>query len=246
MERDVSTIIEHLESQNLNGISTGLYLLENLLKNLLPSIEKSYRKTTTQSTPHAQQVLEFLDLQNNFSFNLTSVLIRIYRYDLSPKDILTSNKLLQGLLLLHPQSKTVFNKSENMELILELLNYSFSGYDQSLNIIISAITTLMHILLKNYNNYRVFEANNGCKTIIKNLRLNSINDINNLNDLENNSLSLVQQNLNYKIIEFLMFYTMDEQDNPNPITTEEKVAFFKDEFPEINALVESLNKLIDL
>ncbi|KAI5951877.1 hypothetical protein KGF54_004952 [Candida jiufengensis] len=248
MENDISVIIELLESQNAKQINKGLSLLENLLRNLLPTIENSFTTIHASRSSNTQQsqLNQFLSLQDNFSYNLTSVLISIYNQRLSTEEILSCNKLIQGLLLLHPQSKTIFNKKQNMKLILNLLKYNSSNQNQNLNIIISTISTLIHILIKNYKNYRIFESLSGCKLIIENLKLNSINDLT-LNDTsKNNSLSIIQQNLNFKIIEFLMFYTIDEIDNPDPKSLEEKISFFKEEFPEIDSLVESLNELINL
>lgn len=239
MDGAVSFLLDILESLKLSEVSIGLEQLEKLLLQLLPEM-KQYQNNGTMSS----DLDDFIKLQDNFGFNLTSCLVKLYRRNLSKSDIVLLNRNLQGLLLLHPPSKTVFNREANMQLILDLLDK-----DDDKLIIITTITTLIHILLKNYDNYRSFESNNGCPMLIHHLSLASVYDIevdgvpqpSSLG--KSKSLYSIEQLLNFKIIEFLMLYMSEEIGNPDPHTVEMKSDLFRDEFPAIDLLIESLSEL---
>lgn len=273
MEDNILQIVDLLDSQNDTEICKGLNKLDTLLLLLLPEIEGSWSpklnrtldegKSPTRLTSDgtrsprvsenpkrlgrtngAEDLKLFLKLQDNFQYNIASHLLNYYKYVHDIDDnIMTCNRLLQGLLLIHPDSRKLFNRDLNMKLMLGFLNND----GLSIRITISFISTFIHILLKDLRNFRVFEANNGCSLLIRKFNLSSFDPRTSLNSSSNEG-TLTQQNLNFKIIEFLIFYMIEEDMTPNGTTKsiEEKSALFRDDFPEIDSLVENLNDLKDL
>ncbi|KAG5417356.1 hypothetical protein I9W82_004989 [Candida metapsilosis] len=244
MKDTVSALLDVLESQSLSDISKGLSRLERLLLGLVEDLRQFEHNGTICSDLDA-----FVKLQDNFGFNITSCIVKLYKRDLPKKDFLLLNRNLQGLLLLHPPSKSVFNRHANMSSFLSLLNRKDDKF-----LTITTITTLIHILLKNYGNYRAFESGNGCPIIIQHLSLTSVFDIdketqqqqqqqNRTSPTHSKELDSLEQPLNFKIIEFLMLYMSEEVDNPNPHTVEMKADLFRDAFPLIDLLIESLSEL---
>lgn len=255
MEDKMLEIIDHLDSNDITEISTGLELLDVLLRSLLPYI-KTYSKlkskrTSLQPQRIPQELNTFIELQDNFQYNITEHLLNIYK--LNPIEVnydtfLITNRLLQGLLLIHSNSRQLFHRQRNMKLILDLLLIS---EDINIELTISIITTLIHILLKDFINYRIFENLNGCSILIKKFKLTSFDNLTKDQTVNTTSISIDQKNLNFKIIEFLMFYLTDENvpgnDNSTNIKSiKDKSNYFKQDFPEIDDLIQSLNELKDL
>lgn len=219
---DTSHIVDLLEDPTSQA--EGLHLLDTLLTELVPDIV-TWRKTLDMS-PKLQRLLRS---QDSFETNLTQALLEVYTtHDESL--LLTANRLLQGLLLLHPELRNIFSRQKNMRLIIESLALS-----KLVELDVSIVSLLIHILLKKESNFRVFEKNDGCGTIIKKLKLDNA-----LTKTVGNG-PLTQQDLNFKVIEFLVFYF--EEDG---LLLEEKVAFFREDFDGIDELVESLDELKNL
>ncbi|RLV96070.1 hypothetical protein JA1_000484 [Spathaspora sp. JA1] len=248
IETRIHTIIDLLDSPDITSINVGLTTLQQLLYDLLPYITKYYNNKTSPNTTNIHQIptqlQRFIDLQDNFQYNLCEHLVNIYRLEniTSTEDILLQcNNLVQGLVLIHPNSRKLFHRSKNMKTILDLLEASEKI---SIELTMSIITTLIHILLKDFKNYRVFEEQNGCSILIRRFKLSSFD----LTQKNINSKQSNLQNLNFKIIEFLMFYLTEESvvNNPNPKSIQDKSNLFKSDFPEIDDLIESLNQLKDL
>ncbi|EER34758.1 predicted protein [Candida tropicalis MYA-3404] len=227
MDKDIIEIIDLLTSNELPTISQGLNELNNLLSSLIPFI-KQYQTTSSISS----KLEQFENLQNSFQYNLAQHLVPLYSYDLNVDQFLLCNKLLQGLLLIHPNSRSIFNLSKNMKYVIDLLESNLN-----IKLTISLISTLIHILLKNFENYRVFEKLNGCSVLIKHFKLSSFEKIQDGNEEFNN-------NLNFKIIEFLMLYLLEEPKGGKSIN--EKSQFFVKDFPEIDSLIENLSQLYNL
>ncbi|KAK6465289.1 cell division protein Cdc14 [Scheffersomyces coipomensis] len=248
-------IIESLDSNKVEEVSFGINNLDYLLGQLLPEIVSHYETSTTlklqsnrvSNTSQQLNKSSFISLQDNFQFNLASHLINYYKIineDNSKIDVATAllcNRLLQGLLIIHPNSRMLFHRPSNMKLILQLLETSDITFS------ISLISTLIHILLKDFKNFRVFESCNGCSVIIKRFKLSSF-DINKKQQTTTKHKVDTQQDLNFKIIEFLLFYFIDETKiNPQDYKTlDQKSNFFRIDFPDIDNLIESLNELNDL
>lgn len=219
-----------------SSIQTALTSLDGLLKSLLPQIETHKRS--------GNGLQKFLKLQDNFRFNIVSHMVRpldyIYTHldDVPLETVVLYNRLLQGLLLVHPASRACFTNSVEMTKIIQ-----FVGLDNGktpFEITITFISTLLHILLKNLENFRVFEACNGCSIIIKKLNLSEF-----ALPKDNSSKIANQQMLNFKVIEFLLFYMSDEEplDSNDKRTVKAKSDYFRQDFPDIDNLIESLNNL---
>lgn len=250
-ETAISSIIEDIESSTkfTEQISAGLKALDALLQLLVPCIadDKDCR------------LQHFKTLQDNFEYNLTSLLLNAYKsLEDSPApdkeaSLLLCNRLLQGLLLIHPPSRKLFSRKDNMNLILHFIQTPTNR--SSIAVQISFISTLIHILLKNLNNFRTFESCHGCSIVIEKLNLLALTEP---EAATPDSASTThtkkkdQQVLNFKLIEFLIFYLVDENEvnfdyNVEPkLSVSAKTDLFRDLFPEIDSLVENLNDLKNL
>ena len=145
-------------------------------------------------------MIQFQILQDNFQYNLLQYLLPIYdKYELTLNDYLLSNQIIQGILLIHPNSKRIFSiNHHNMKIILDLLMAATipttttiirDSANDNMKLSISLISTLIHILLKNYDNYRIFEDLNGCSILIKHFKLSSFENINDQNNTNTNTNS---------------------------------------------------------
>lgn len=226
MEQQILDIIDLLDSGELDTVSRGVDQLDELLYQLLPAIKQYHHQQQQNETIDA-----FIKLQDNFQYNLAGYLLNYYRLQ-DDAIIIKCNQCLQGLLLLHKPSKKLFHRKSNLQLIIRTLQNG-----SNIDTIISTITTIIHILLKDLTNFRNFEDLNGCSIIIKYLNFDKM--IEPRQDLQ-------EQKLNFKIIEFLIFYLIDETNMVNLGPTksiEEKSNLFKHEFPEIDQLIKSLREL---
>ncbi|KAG2733327.1 hypothetical protein G9P44_004317 [Scheffersomyces stipitis] len=269
MEDILSDIKDHLDTEDFGQISEGLEQLDLLLSRLLPEIVKfqngsvlsASNKGIHTGNGSGTSLNSFIALQDSFRFNVASSLLNYYSLvssnnsttqNLDEDEInnatLKCNRLLQGLLLLHPESRSLFHRQKNMDAILGLFEKN-----NSIEIAVSMITTLIHILLKDLVNFRNFEENYGCSILIRRFKLSSF-DMSKINNHKDSKKIYTQQDLNFKIIEFLIFYLIDEHTVANPgseskaqiKTVEEKSNLFRKDFPEIDSLIENLNELKDL
>ncbi|CUM55310.1 uncharacterized protein AC631_02109 [Debaryomyces fabryi] len=245
MEDIILDIIDHLDSRHIDDLIQGIENLDKVLSLLLPYITSSRKNP---QAPRNDKLVSFVNLQDNFQYNITSHLIQFYKVvweDIAGVDmdiILTCNRLLQGLLLLHPESRKIFNRLNNMKTMLNFVRITNGGDGERhipVEVTISFISTLIHILLKDLTNFRVFEESDGCSVVIRKLQLSSFPP-------HKGSQPSKQQELNFKVIEFLIFYLIDENEiasSAKKRTTQEKSDLFRPDFPEIDSLVESLNDL---
>ncbi|GMF01779.1 unnamed protein product [[Candida] boidinii] len=132
-------------------------------KSLKPQVEKN-RKVPNKKDPIFGQLLK---TQDNFEFNIASnLLFLLLKMGLSkdyPSEFYTLTlKILQGCLLLHPDSRKLFVREMNMQLLLNLLRFSNNP-----EVIVSAIQTLVACLVRNIPNLRIFERLNGLEIICK-------------------------------------------------------------------------------
>lgn len=246
---DALCSIDSSKSQN------GIALLESLLHSLLVQIP-----ITPASPATCGQFAEFIELQNDFEYNFVLRLLQYYRltFDRVNKKVdfttvTMCNRLLQGLLLLHPRSRCIFALPANMSLFLSFLDTEHQIYQgcspiEILNIQTSFVVTLVHILLKTLKNYRIFEECGGCPAIIKLFKLPSTQkDLDDSSDSSSRASFEDQQNLNFKIIEFLIIYLADESVlgvKGVPLkSVSQKCCLFKPHFSGIDSLVENLNTL---
>lgn len=96
--------------------------------------------------------------------------------------------LLQGTLLLHPPSRTLFGRERNMNLLLDLLDPNLTP-----SILQATLHVLVCALLDHPHNTRVFEAADGVLTLTSLFKSRQ-----------------TPQEMKLKIIEFLYFYLMPE------------------------------------
>ncbi|CAK9435400.1 uncharacterized protein LODBEIA_P01270 [Lodderomyces beijingensis] len=245
MKDDISYIIDHLDSSSEKDILQGLDLLDQFLFNLVPEIQLHVDNFT-----HSDQLRAFIKLQDNAALNVVSYLAKIYNRELANDQLVKLNRTVQGCLLIHPASRAIFNRAKNMTRLLNVLHES-----NDIAVSITLVSTLIHIVLDEYENFRTFERCGGCGVLIRHLKLNSIDEFpqskppNHSSPISSSSPSSSttaisnQQNLNFKIIEFLMLYMTEEPDNTHGLTVKEKSKLFEKDCPEIDLLVESLIEL---
>lgn len=232
-----------------SDISSGLDSIDQLLKSLLPDIV-TFKTTKVMSN----SLKRLIKLQDSFRYNLMGNLVECldtfyHQSGIEPETLIQYNRIIQGLLLIHPPSRSIFTSTKNMKSLLQFIEIP-SKVDSTIEfhnnhislvlfeITIGFITSLLHILLKNLDNFRVFETCNGCDIIINKLNLTNVPP--KLPNIFN------QQDLNFKIIEFLIFYLSDElsiDDIANKKSIKEKSNYFRNYFTDIDSLLESFNDL---
>ncbi|KAI6784411.1 cell division cdc14 [Emericellopsis cladophorae] len=138
---------------------------------------------------------EFFKLQEGFEWNVASRLIStLDRLLAGGSDgqndllILSALDLIQGLLLLHPPSKTLFSREQNMNLLLDLLEPYNCPAIQS-----ATLLTLVTALIDTPRNTRAFEALDGLLTVTSLFKSRS-----------------TAREVKLKLVEFLYFYLMPE------------------------------------
>jgi len=234
LEKELEAIVDTLSSDDLNQIALGLSSLDRLLHDLLPSIRKYHQG----AAPDAK-LAGFLAAQDSFQYNLAAAFISVYSvFDNQGsvallEMVILANRLLLGILLVHPESRKNFGHKRSMLLIVSFLDPEHPIY--SIEVCVSFISLLVHILLQNVKNMRVFEQCRGCQSVVRHL------------DPKNGrGNGTAQQNLSFKVIEFLIFYLTDETDMGGAgeiKTIAEKASLFRPEFPGIDDLIANLNDL---
>ncbi|WXC57553.1 hypothetical protein SNK03_003460 [Fusarium graminearum] len=138
---------------------------------------------------------EFFKLQEGFEWNVAMRLIStLDRLMAKGGDggndllILSSLDLIQGLLLLHPPSKSLFAREQNMNLLLDLLEPYNCPAIQS-----ATLLTLVTALIDTPINTRTFESLDGLLTITSLFKSRS-----------------TAREVKLKLVEFLYFYLMPE------------------------------------
>lgn len=238
LRKALESIIEQLNSGDVESVESGITEVDLLLRSLAPAIQKLHSSGSMDPRLRA-----FIALQENFQYNLANELLEAYRTLQGSKrktsTLIQINTAMMGLLLIHAESRRLFSKKANMLLILSFLDPKSPAY--SVERCASFVSLLIHILLRNLRNIRVFEACGGCMAIIRLLQLSPENES------VSDELAEVQQTLHFKVVEFLIFYMTDEselKDGSVPMKTiSEKASYIKPEFPAIEDLVENLNDL---
>ncbi|KAK4456436.1 putative cell division control protein 14 [Cladorrhinum samala] len=173
MESLLSLAFDNLSSFDGSKIKKGLKQVEGLLAQIclsgpsnLRSSQGPQRKVLSDLSPDPA-FREFFKLQEGFEWNVAQRLLTtldwlVVRGGEGHYDSLIVNALdlIQGVLLLHPPSKTLFARSVHMNLLLDLLEPINSPAIQSATII-----TLVVALLDVPQNMRVFEQLDGLLTI---------------------------------------------------------------------------------
>lgn len=254
LESRVLKVNMDLNKQDKESFEAGLHELNELLRSMLPMIEDKRRLMTINNTSnrHSSTLYRFTKLQDNFRYNITLNMVKylewIYEHidELDVQLVVLYNRLLQGLLLIHSQSRSIFSNTKEITQLLKFIEKDNSQFPYEITI--SFITTLLHVLLKNLDNFRIFEECKGCSIIIRKLKISDFSvPEKSIDNKSHTSKSGSQQMLNFKIIEFLIFYLSDEENlseySNNKKTVKEKSDFFREDLPDIDNLIESLNDL---
>lgn len=112
-------------------------------------------------------------------------------------------KILQGCLLLHPNSRKLFHNEHSMSILIGLLNPVLNSSMRT-NIIICCIPTLVSSLVRNVPNLRLFEQLDGPEIICNLLKGKNIATNHNVDD------ETEWQRVQVKVLEFLFFYLVPE------------------------------------
>lgn len=146
---------------------------------------------------------EFIQLQKTFDLNICNAMVYCLsqfnlktnnRNNIYPQEfIVLVNRILQGVLLLHPPSRMIFYRDCNMKLLISYLIY-FKYYDPVVTC--SIIQTIVCVLVRSVKNIRQFERFNGIKIIC---------------ELFNQRKT--RKEIKLKILEFLFFYLIPESNS---------------------------------
>ncbi|KAI1332678.1 putative cell division control protein [Xylariaceae sp. FL0255] len=210
MENLLSLAFDNLSSWDGMKIRKGLRQVEGLLANICLSRQQGRDRRASIANPgHAQEsppktlsditedpaFYEFFKLQEGFQWNvavrLVSTLDRIFAkgndgsMDLL---ILSCLDLLQGIMLLHPPSKTLFSREQYMNLLLDLLEPDMCPAIQS-----ATLLTLVTSMIDCPQNTRTFEHLDGLLSVTSLFRSRE-----------------TARDVKMKLIEFIYFYLMPE------------------------------------
>ncbi|KAK2057612.1 putative cell division control protein [Colletotrichum caudatum] len=218
MENLLSLAFDGLSSYDGPKVRKGLRQVEGLLAQICLSSPAKARSPTTSddASPRAAAAgksltdlsddpafREFFKLQEGFEWNvalrLINTLDRLMGKGTDGQNdllILSSLDLIQGVLLLHPPSKALFSREQNMNLLLDLLEPVNCPAIQS-----ATLLTLVTALIDTPANTRTFEALDGLLTITSLFKSRS-----------------TAREVKLKLVEFLYFYLMPEVPPSNPAT----------------------------
>ncbi|KAF2011241.1 cell division control protein 14 [Aaosphaeria arxii CBS 175.79] len=224
MEALLSLAFDNIASKDTQKIRKGLRQIEGMLAQICLSNGKSSKPSTPghrrnasainlgEQPPSSPKKLgalsedlafrEFFRLQEGFEWNVATrvadCLERLLGMASNGQNdllILSALSNLQGLLLLHPPSRTIFGREIYMNLVLDLLDPYNCPAIQS-----SAVLVLVTALLGTPQNTRTFENMDGLLTVTSLFK-----------DDE------TTQGVKLKLLEFLYFYLMPE--SPVPAAT---------------------------
>ncbi|KAF5017183.1 hypothetical protein F66182_10918 [Fusarium sp. NRRL 66182] len=215
MESLLSLAFDNLSSYDGPKVRKGLRQVEGLLAQICLSNANSrndrvHRSRGSQdagneaSSPPKKDLAqlsqdpafrEFFKLQEGFEWNVPMRLIStLDRLMAKGGDggndllILSALDLIQGALLLHPPSKSLFSREQNMNLLLDLLEPFNCPAIQS-----ATLLTLVTALIDTPLNTRTFEALDGLLTVTSLFKSRS-----------------TAREVKLKLVEFLYFYLMPE------------------------------------
>ncbi|WEW56650.1 hypothetical protein PRK78_002098 [Emydomyces testavorans] len=211
MEALLAHSFDYLSSYDQTKIRKGLRQVEGLLaqiclsKSKLLTSEKRRSTSSLGTAPTPPKTLgelcddpafrEFYKLQEGFQWNVALRLISCLEHLLGRGSngandllIIAALDLIQGVLLLHPPSRSLFAREIYMNLLLDLLEPANCPAIQS-----STLLTLVTALLNNPTNTRTFEELDGLLAITSLFKLRS-----------------TSREVKLKLVEFLYFYLMPE------------------------------------
>lgn len=207
----MSLSFDNISARDINRIRKGLRQIEGLLAHICLASNRSKRgrkaKAALQTLTEDKQLpslsavaadpafREFFRLQEGFEGNVASRLVGCLERLLGMPGnentnavILSALELLQGVLLLHPPSRTLFRQEIHMTVILDLLDVAIPPNVQS-----QALLALVSALLGNPENTRAFERLDGLMTVASLFKSRA-----------------TAQEVKLKAVEFFYFYLMPE------------------------------------
>ncbi|KAK3722525.1 hypothetical protein LTR37_002517 [Vermiconidia calcicola] len=211
MESLLSVAFDNISSRDNTKIRKGLRQIEGLLAQICLSKASSRsphkRKSSMlsdkqQSSPKKLRELrndpafrEFFRLQEGFQCNVASRLVSTLERLMgmgnpSQTDLLIAStlELLQGILLLHPPSRSLFGREVYMNLLLDLLDAANPPKIQSQGLLV-----IVAALLECPRNTRTFEDMDGLLTVTSLFKSRS-----------------TSKEVKMRTLEFLYFYLMPE------------------------------------
>ncbi|KAJ5806653.1 uncharacterized protein N7503_004255 [Penicillium pulvis] len=209
MENLLAHSFDYLSSYEPSKIRKGLRQVEGLLAQICLSKPKStsdrrrsYLATESQPVPKALSELhddpafrEFFKIQDGFQWNVAMRLVSCLEHLLGRGSngtndmlIVCTLDLIQGALLLHPPSRTLFAREIYMNLLLDLLDPINCPAIQS-----ATLLTLVTALLDCPANTRTFEDLDGLLTVTSLFKQRA-----------------TSREVKLKLVEFLYFYLMPE------------------------------------
>lgn len=214
MENLLSLAFDNLSSYDGPKIRKGLRQVEGLLANIClsskPRSPKAGRDDSSDDSmappPKSLKELaddaafcEFFKLQEGFEWNVALRLVNTLDRLLAKGGdgqndmlIMSALDLIQGIMLLHPPSKTLFSREMYMNILLDLLEPDFSPSVQA-----STLLTLVTSLIDTPQNTRTFENLDGLLTVTSLFRSRG-----------------TSRDVKLKCMEFLYFYLMPETPSP--------------------------------
>ncbi|KAF2188956.1 cell division control protein 14 [Zopfia rhizophila CBS 207.26] len=220
MEALLSLAFDNIASKDTAKIRKGLRQIEGMLAQICLSSGKSkpstpsHRRNASAINLGEQQTYspkklgalaedpafrEFFRLQEGFEWNVAIRLVDCLERLLGMQSngqndllILSALSNLQGLLLLHPPSRTIFGREIYMNMLLDLLDPYNCPAIQS-----STLLVLVTSLLATPQNTRTFENTDGLLTVTSLFKSEE-----------------TSQNVKLKLLEFLYFYLMPEAPPP--------------------------------
>ncbi|MCJ1462654.1 hypothetical protein MMC07_001257 [Pseudocyphellaria aurata] len=221
MESLLSLSFDYLSSFDGIKIKKGLRQLEGLLAQICLSSSKSTPDPTSSSTSStstaaaerrrsvlgagpslhgctddaAPQPKELASLTDDPAFREFFKLQEGFEWNDGQNDLLVVSTLdlLQGILLIHPPSRSLFSREIYMNLLLDLLDPSSCPAIQSVTLL-ALVTTL----LEHPANTRTFESLDGLLTVTSLFKTRS-----------------TSREVKMKVVEFLYFYLMPETPIPS-------------------------------
>ncbi|QKX62277.1 uncharacterized protein TRUGW13939_09436 [Talaromyces rugulosus] len=214
MEALLAHSFDYLSSYEPNKIRKGLRQVEGLLAQIcLSRAKQSPAEKRRSMIPLGQEqpapkelgeladdpaFREFFKLQEGFQWNVSLRLVCCLEHLLGRGSngtndllIISTLDLIQGVLLLHPPSRSLFAREIYMNILLDLLDPVNCPAIQS-----STLLTLVTALLDQPANTRTFELLDGLLTVTSLFKMRS-----------------TSREVKLKLVEFLYFYLMPETPN---------------------------------
>ncbi|KGO72644.1 Cell division protein Cdc14 [Penicillium italicum] len=215
MEALLAHSFDYLSSYEPSKIRKGLRQVEGLLAQIClskpkPVSDRRSRSPDTQPVPKTLTDLrddpafrEFSKLQESFQWNIAMRLVSCLEHLLGRGSngtndmlIVCTLDLIQGALLLHRGSRTLFAREIYMNLLLDLLDPINCPAVQS-----ATLLTLVTALLDCPSNTRTFEDLDGLLTVTSLFKQRA-----------------TSREVKLKLVEFLYFYLMPEAMTPAPMS----------------------------